>query len=81
MSYYDSKISSVFASLDGAYAPNTLRSYYADAKVFVDWCEQTNIAPFPLTSDTVRAFIEHIQLQYNKTPAFSAAQIEWFAGF
>jgi len=65
MSCYDIKISSVFASLNGAYAPNTLRSYYADAKVFVDWCEQTNIAPFPLTSDTVRAFIEHMQPNYS----------------
>jgi integrase/recombinase XerD len=48
--------------LEGAYAPNTLRSYYADAKSFVDWCEQTNIAPFPLMSDTIRHFIEHMQL-------------------
>ena len=51
--------------LEGAYAPNTLRSYYADAKSFVDWCDQTNIAPFPLTSDTVKSFIEHMQLDYS----------------
>ena len=65
MSHYDNKISRVFASLNGAYAPNTLRSYYADAKVFVDWCEQRNTAPFPLTSGTVRAFIENMQLNYS----------------
>ena len=47
------------------YAPNTLKSYYADAKSFVDWCEQRNTAPFPLTSDTVKSFIEHMQLDYS----------------
>lgn len=65
MSYIEDKISCVLNSLDGAYAPNTLRSYYADAKSFVDWCEQRNAMPFPLVSDTVRGFIEHMQLDYS----------------
>ena len=52
-------------ALDGAYAPNILKSYYSDAKSFVDWCEQRNTAPFPLMSDTVRSFIEHMQLNYS----------------
>ena len=52
-------------SLEGAYSPNTLKSYYSDAKSFVDWCEQTNIAPFPLTSDTVKSFIERMQIDYS----------------
>jgi integrase/recombinase XerD len=51
--------------LEGAYAPNTLRSYYADAKSFVDWCELTNTKPFPLVSDAIRNFIEHMQLNYS----------------
>ena len=58
-------INSTLSNLEGAYAPNTLRSYYADAKSFVDWCEQTNIAPFPLTSDTVKSFIERMQIDYS----------------
>ena len=58
-------INSTLSNLEGAYAPNTLRSYYADAKSFVDWCEQTNITPFPLTSDTVKSFIERMQLNYS----------------
>ena len=58
-------IHSTLSNLEGAYAPNTLRSYYADAKSFVDWCEQTNIAPFPLTSDTVKSFIERMQIDYS----------------
>jgi len=65
MSLIDNRICGVFASLKGAYAPNTLRSYYADAKAFVDWCEKTNTAPFPLSSNTVRSFIEHMQLDYS----------------
>lgn len=52
-------------TLEGAYAPNTLRSYYSDAKSFVDWCEQRNTAAFPLVSDTIRSFIEHMQLNYS----------------
>ena len=52
-------------TLEGAYAPNTLRSYYTDAKSFVDWCEQRNTAPFPLMSDTVRSFIEYMQDNYS----------------
>ena len=58
-------INSTLSRLEGAYAPNTLRLYYADAKSFVDWCEQRNKKPFPLVSDTVRSFIEHIQLDYS----------------
>ena len=52
-------------ALEGAYAPNTLKSYYADAKSFVDWCEQRNATPFPLMSDTIRSFIEHLQVDYS----------------
>ncbi|CRK76635.1 Tyrosine recombinase XerD [Nereida ignava] len=64
MSHYE-KIQHVINQLNGAYAPNTLRSYYADAKSFVDWCEQRKTKPFPLVSDTVRGFIEHMQLDYS----------------
>jgi site-specific recombinase XerD len=65
MSHIEDKVSRLLSSLDGAYAPNTLRSYYADAKSFVDWCEQRNSAPFPLMSDTIRSFIEHMQPDYS----------------
>jgi site-specific recombinase XerD len=65
MENISTKIDSVITNLAGAYAPNTLRSYYADVKSFVDWCEQRNTAPFPLMSDTVRSFIEDMQLNYS----------------
>jgi integrase/recombinase XerD len=52
------KIDQVLESLEGAYAPNTLKSYYADARAFVDWCGERNIEPFPINSETLCAYIE-----------------------
>ena len=48
--------------LNGAYAPNTLKSYYADARAFVDWCAERNIEPFPIASETLCAYIECLQM-------------------
>ena len=52
-------------SLEGAYAPNTLKSYYADANAFVDWCNEKNIEPFPLTSASTREYIEAMATDYS----------------
>ena len=49
------------SDLEGAYAPNTLRSYYADARAFVDWCGERNIEPFPISSETLCAYIGYLQ--------------------
>ena len=65
MENISTNIDGVITKLAGAYAPNTIKSYYSDAKSFVDWCEQRNTAPFPLMSDTVRSFIEDIQVNYS----------------
>ena len=51
--------------LAGAYAPNTLKSYYADTNAFVDWCREKNIEPFPLTSGGVREYIEAMAVDYS----------------
>ena len=51
--------------LQGAYAPNTLKSYYADANAFVDWCSEKNIEPFPLTSAGTRMHIETMAPDYS----------------
>ena len=48
--------------LEGAYAPNTLRSYYADARSFVDWCRKRSIEPFPINSGTLCTYIECLQV-------------------
>jgi len=47
------------------YAPNTLKSYYADTKAFVDWCLVKNIEPFPLTSGGIREYIETMAIDYS----------------
>ncbi|SMX24693.1 site-specific tyrosine recombinase XerD [Boseongicola aestuarii] len=44
--------------LEGAYAPSTIRSYYADVQVFVDWCESSDNVPFPASVRTVCSFLE-----------------------
>ena len=49
---------SQFARLEGAYAPSTMKSYYADVQAFVDWCAGEGQPPFPADVDTVCAFLE-----------------------
>ena len=61
MTYYLKDIDRVLQTLDGAYAPNTLKSYYADARAFVDWCGERNIEPFPIASETLSAYVECLQ--------------------
>ena len=47
--------------LEGAYAPNTIRSYHTDVKQFVGWCEEANVPPFPIEGETLVAYLGHIQ--------------------
>ena len=65
MEIYSFDYHSAIRSLEGAYAPNTLKSYYADAKAFVDWCSDKNIEPFPLTSARTRMYIETMAPDYS----------------
>ena len=58
--YYNS-IDSALDRLQGAYSPNTLKLYYADARAFVDWCGKRNLEPFPISSETLCAYIEYLQ--------------------
>ena len=44
-----------FIKLDGAYAPNTIKSYYADVTHFVDWCDAKGVPAFPLAGVSPRA--------------------------
>ena len=61
MSYFCKSIEDALNKLQGAYAPNTLKSYYADARAFVDWCSKRNIEPFPISPETLCAYIEYLQ--------------------
>ena len=62
MTQYTQNISDLLSKLDGAYAPNTLRSYYVDATAFVDWCHKQNVGAFPMTSSTLSNYIEFMKL-------------------
>ena len=55
-------ISSALLRLEGAYAPNTLKSYYSDASAFVDWCDEQNTNAFPISSKTLHDYIEFMKL-------------------
>jgi site-specific recombinase XerD len=58
MDNYSKKISSAFKRLEGAYAPNTIKSYYADVTQFVDWCDVKSLPAFPLDDKVLVEFIE-----------------------
>ncbi|WP_334062892.1 tyrosine-type recombinase/integrase [Limimaricola cinnabarinus] len=47
-----------FARLEGAYAPATMRSYYSDVEIFVQWCKEEGVTAFPADVATVCAFLE-----------------------
>lgn len=48
-----------FKRLEGAYAPQTIKSYLTDVAIFVAWCEERDLAPFPASVSQVCAFLEH----------------------
>ena len=64
MNHYEN-ILATLNLLTGAYAENTLKSYYADANAFVDWCSEENVEPFPLTSASIRRYIEAMAMSYS----------------
>ena len=50
---------SEFQRLEGAYAPSTMRSYYADVVAFEKWCAVNELnSPFPAAVETVCRFLE-----------------------
>ncbi len=69
----------------GRYAPNTLKSYYADARMFVDWCRQKNIEPFPITSRNAlllhRIFTTKRCLQLNPAADIFTQRLNKMLGF
>ena len=65
MTHYKNQSNKILCSLDGAYAPNTLKAYYVDGGAFVEWCGVKDVEPFPLRSSTLCAYIEHMQDEYS----------------
>ena len=47
-----------FKRLEGAYAPATMKSYYTDVRIFVEWCEERKLSALPASVETVCVFLE-----------------------
>lgn len=58
-----------FKRLEGAYAPATLKSYRADARFFVEWCDQQGRSALPADAQTVCDFLE------DQAPALAVSSV------
>ena len=67
MAYNFTTYQSVFQRLEGAYAPNTIKSYYADVRHFVDWSVTHDRNPFPLSDVQLTSYIESMQFTHRFT--------------
>lgn len=44
--------------MEDAYAPVTIKSYLSDVRIFVEWCMQNSVPPFPASVESVCTFLE-----------------------
>ena len=51
------KINSLFDSLEGAYAPNTIRSYRSDFEHYATWCHKYQYDPLDIHEDKFADYI------------------------
>jgi len=51
------ELESFFLSLDGAFAPNTLRAYKSDWEHYAAWCENNQYDPLQPTENTFAAYV------------------------
>ena len=61
------KITYFFKSLEGAYAPNTIRSYRSDYMHYSDWCQEYHCDPFNIHEEKFADYI--LQMGENLTVA------------
>ena len=64
MSYYYKNTDTALQKLEGAYAPNTIRTYHSDASQFVDWCLAAGRTPFPLDEGALIQYLECVHESY-----------------
>ena len=50
-------IDSILAKFEGAYAPNTIRSYRSDYMHYSNWCREYNYDPFNIHDDKFADYI------------------------
>ena len=51
------KINSLFNSLEGAYAPNTIRSYRSDFEHYATWCKKYQYDPLNIDENKFADYI------------------------
>ena len=61
------KINLLFDSLEGAYAPNTIRSYRSDYMHYSDWCQKYQYDPLNIHEEQFADYI--LQMGNNLTVA------------
>ena len=61
------KITYLFKSLEGAYAPNTIRSYRSDYMHYSNWCQEYQYDPLNIHEDKFADYI--LQMGGNLTVA------------
>lgn len=47
-----------FTRLEGAYAPSTMRAYFADIEHFEGWCHANSVTPFPISVADLCRYLE-----------------------
>lgn len=47
-----------FDRMEGAFAPSTLRAYYADVQHFETWCQSEGVSPFPVSTEDLCAYLD-----------------------
>ena len=53
-------IKRLFSSLEGAYAPNTIRAYYSDYTHYEAWCQDNQHNPTNVSGQQFVAYLEHM---------------------
>ena len=66
-----SKLSSLLAHIEGAYAPNTIRAYRADMQEFINYCDKAKVWALPGNPIDVATF-----LTYSATTGVKASTIK-----
>ena len=53
--------------LEGAYAPNTIKAYYAEIVYFVDRCDPRNLIALPTSCNVIQIYLEEALSEYALT--------------
>ena len=71
--------------LEGAYAPNTIKAYYADISHFVDWCERSDPTALPTSCSVVQRYLQAALAQHALTTIkrrlYAVRKIHMLMGF